>query len=132
MSLPDPTVAIRLFFRILCGDGGRSIARALRGGEIVPQVKEMLLTVSRSRGTLKLVGRVLRALGQASMADFLDGLGFSSGDQYWQSVEAQHDYREAMRIAMEKHEAGPVDVLIGPVCSLPAVPLLHFHNNTSL
>src|SRR5207248_628931 len=69
---------------------------------------------------LAAMGGLLRALGQARLADTLRPFGHRDTWHYWQLVEAQIAYQERFLAALDHDAGGPFDVILSPVCALPA------------
>ncbi len=116
----DTARAFRIAYGILGGDGMNWFREALRGGPAHPTVKTLLALGGRPRWLLEAMSRLLAALGQQSLAQALPLLAHTSVFQHWQLVEEQADYRRGFSQAMDAAAGGPLDVILGPVCALPA------------
>ncbi len=116
----DTTRALRLFYRLLGSDGLRALREALRGGPAHPSVKTMLAIAGKPRGLLNAGSRLLDALGQKTLARMLPLFAHADVYDYWQLVAEQMDYRARFAEAMDRADGGPLDLILGPVCALPA------------
>jgi fatty acid amide hydrolase len=119
-SLPDPAHLLHLIFALFSADGGAHFKSLLGGGGVNPALKPLLMLSGRSRTTLRLLGSLLRAAGQPSLAAMTQHFGYTSAREYWQLVEALEDYRERFAAAMNDAADGPLDLILGPACALPA------------
>jgi fatty acid amide hydrolase len=72
----------------------------------------------RKIGFLKLL---LGLIGQPSTRAFIDNYGYRDTAHYWKLVEAQLDYRQRFREALDKTDARSLDLLICPAFALPAL-----------
>ena len=118
---PDPDLSLALFYRILAADGARAAIAFLGDDRRDPRVDDLLSIASKSRPTVELIVRALRALGQKGTTDLADMHGFHSAADYWQAVSGQQAYRQQFRAALDDAEGGPLDALIAPACALPAL-----------
>lgn len=64
-----------------------------------------------------LVSGMLKASGQKTMGSFLQHLGHTHTDQYWQLIEAQMDYQQRFAQALDRDG---IDIILCPACPLPA------------
>ena len=116
-GIPD---AYALAFALLAADGGDGMRATLRGGATHPTIQSLLLLTGRSRPTLKAMAALLRALGQPTLAEFAGFFGRRSTADYWAACERQIELRRQFVAAMDGCAEGPVDVVLGPACALPA------------
>jgi len=119
-TLPDPAEVRALFFAMLSADGGAGFKRLLRHDKRDIRVMQLLFSAGRSRPTRALLAALVRALGQRHLAALLDSIGGRSVDALWQLCERQVDYRERFAQAMDRSDAGRLDLLIGPPVATPA------------
>jgi fatty acid amide hydrolase len=113
-KIPDPAEARAMFFAMLGADGGAGFKRLLRRDKKDVRVMQLIFTGGRSRPTRALLAALARGLGQRHLAGVIDSLGELSVDALWQLCERQIDYRERFARAMDRCDAGPLDLLIGP------------------
>jgi fatty acid amide hydrolase len=118
---PEPDLSLALFYRILAADGARGAAAFLGDDARDPRVADLLSIASKSRPTVELIVRALRALGQKGTADLADMHGFHTAADYWQAVAGQQAYQSRFQAALDASEGGPLDALIAPACALPAL-----------
>ena len=119
-QLPQPEVAIDLFFGLLSGDRGRGLAALVRGEKVDPNIAPLLMMVQRSRPALAAIGALLRAAGQSQTADKLRAFGYGDTHHHWQLAAAQIDYRTRFLDALDRADGGPFDLVLCPPCALPA------------
>ena len=119
-SPPDVNHAADLFFSIMSADGGQGLKQALGRGKRDPRIAPLLLFAQRSRLTLSALGGLLRLLGQQGLAGSIRNFGYHDTLHYWQLVEAQMEYQRRFLEALDHDEGGPFDVILCPVCALPA------------
>lgn len=117
---PEVPLALQLFLSIFSADGGAGLKQMLGRDKRTPQMRTLLMAVSRSRPTLALMRQMLRLAGQEGMATGLKAFGRHDTHHYWQLVEAQLDYQERFAAALNGSRSDPIDVLIGPPSALPA------------
>src|SRR5947209_7235541 len=118
--LPEPEQVLHLAYALFSADGGAHFKSLLAGGPIDPALKPLLMLAGRSRMTLRLMGSLMRAIGQPTLAGLTAHFGHTSAHDYWQLVEALDDYRERFAGAMNDAPGGPIDLILGPACALPA------------
>jgi hypothetical protein len=87
-----------------------------------PSVKALLGLAGRSPATLALLRGLLRALGQRSLAEITHHFGHTHTSAYWRLTEELMSYRRRFAAAMEAADGGPIDLILGPACALPAFP----------
>lgn len=117
---PDVSHATDLFFGILSADGARGYNQALGRGKKDPRVATLMFMAARSRPTLAALGGLLKLLGQPGMAGSIRNFGHHDTHHYWQLVEAQMEYQHRFLDALDHSDGGPFDVILCPVCPLPA------------
>ena len=116
----DTARAFRVAYGLLGGDGLRCLREALRGGPAHPSVKTMLAIAGKPRGLLNAGAGLLRALGQKSLANMLPLFAHVDVYEFFQLIAEQMDYRARFAAAMDCANGGPLDLILGPVCALPA------------
>lgn len=116
----DVPTAFRLFYRILGGDGFRWFRQNLKGHPVHPSLKPMMALGGRPAFMLRGLGAVLGAIGQGHLSRFLPNVAGMDVHGYWRLVEELREYRERFALAMEQAEGGQLDLVLGPVCALPA------------
>jgi fatty acid amide hydrolase len=116
----DTARAFRVAYGLLGGDELRCFREALRGGPAHPSVKTMLSIAGKPRGLLNVGAKLLNAVGQKTLARMLPLFAHADVYDYWQLVVEQMDYRVRFAEAMDRADGGPLDVILGPVCALPA------------
>ena len=95
------------------------MSRITRGGKRDGRVKLVLNLARMPRPLLAAFSRFLALTGQRSLASAVLLFGHGTADQYWQTVEAIHDYRSAFLAALA--EDGPFDAVLFPAYAVPAV-----------
>ena len=115
----DTARAFRLAYGLLGGDGLKWF-RTLRGGPVHPSVKTMLAIGGKPRGLLNVVSGVLNAVGQKTLAQVIPLFARSDVYDHWKLVAEQMEYRARFAEAMDRADGGPLDLIVGPVCALPA------------
>jgi Asp-tRNA(Asn)/Glu-tRNA(Gln) amidotransferase A subunit family amidase len=116
----DISRAFRLFYRILGGDGYRWFRQNLKGHPVHPSLKPMLALGGRPQFMLRALGAMMGALGQGHLSRFLPIIAGMDVHDYWGLVEELREYREQFALAMDNADGGPLDLVLGPVCALPA------------
>jgi fatty acid amide hydrolase len=119
-SMAEAETVLDLVFGIYSADGGRYLQAALNGSKADPRIAQIMRLAGRSRTTLAAMGALLRLLGQTGMAGGIRAFGHRDTAHYWQLVEAQHAYRERFLAALDTADGGPFDLILSPVCPLPA------------
>jgi fatty acid amide hydrolase len=77
-----------------------------------------MLTVAGMPGPVRAAAiRLLEAMGQPTMADFLKHFGHTHVAEYWDLVEAQMDYQRRFANVLDRDG---IDVILCPPCALPA------------
>lgn len=114
---PRVPEAYRIFGGLMTADGGAHLRRLVAGQPLSPQLRQLLLG-ARIPGWLRpgLIA-LLEALGQRGTAENLRVFGDGSADRYFNLVEQQRAYHAEFSAALD---AGRFDVILAPVCSLPA------------
>jgi fatty acid amide hydrolase len=118
---PDGADAFALYGGLVTADGCAGLRRALGGGKRTPQVSQLLAVASLPAVLLPALRGLLRAVGQPSLARNLEAFGAPTADRYWKLVEAQAAYRTRVAESLDHTDIGPVDVILAPVCALPAL-----------
>jgi fatty acid amide hydrolase len=119
-TVPDPQEAQAIFFGSLTGDGGAGLKRLLRGNRKDPRVFQLIASLGLPGPLRRLVGGLAGAAGQRHLCALLAAAGERSADALWQLAESQIDYRLRFARAMDKSDAGPLDLLISPPAATPA------------
>ncbi|MBX7169021.1 MAG: amidase [Pirellulales bacterium] len=117
-SPPDFAEALSIYFKLMSADGGADARRLLGSSRRDKRVAKLLM-MARLPGPLRrTLGAMLRAAGQEQIGGLLGQIGGISADAYWQQTSARARYLERFQAAML---AQSIDVLLGPVCALPAL-----------
>lgn len=117
---PDGNEALDLVIGIFGGDRVRGIKALTKGGKAAPQIAQLAAVAGMPRAMIVAVQRLLRSLGQPSMARGLNVFGYGDTAHYWGLVEAQLAYQERFMAALDRDAGGPFDVILSPGSSLPA------------
>ena len=117
---PEVRDAVRIAFGILSADGGAHFRDVLKGGPRHPTVSTLLMVAGRSRPALRILGALLGATGQATLGEFVSYFGYTRTADFWRLCDELDDYRHRFAQAMNRHEAGQLDVLLTPAFALPA------------
>jgi fatty acid amide hydrolase len=112
---------IEYFFACLGGDGGKGMKRMARGQPVDPRIRILFMAASTPRILLPMVAALLRAFGQRRLADRTHLFSHRDTDHYWQAVEAQMDYQQSFRAALDQAEGGPLDLVLFPPYAVPAL-----------
>ena len=118
---PDVSHAADLFFGILSADGARGFKQAFGRDKRDPRLATLEFMAGRSRPTLAALGGLLKLLGQPGMTASIRNFGHHDTHHYWQLVEAQMEYQRRFLDALDSSDGGPFDVILCPVCPLPAL-----------
>jgi fatty acid amide hydrolase len=113
--------AIDLLFASLSADRTQTFKRLLHGNRVDRRVRPLLLTAAMPLWLRGIAGATLDVLGQRRLAANLRRFATGSVDEYWRTIEAIADFRQALLRAFEKAEGGPIDVVLCPAYALPAV-----------
>lgn len=116
----DAARAFRIAHRLIGADGLRCFREALRGGPAHPSVKTMMAIAGKPRGLLNVGAQLLNAFGQKTLAQMVPLFAHADVYDYWQLVAEQMDFRSRFAEAMDRADGGPIDLILGPVCALPA------------
>jgi fatty acid amide hydrolase len=117
---PELATASDLFFACMSADRGRAFRRMLRGSQIDPRIRSLLLT-GRMPMWLRGIMRVaLGAFGQRHNATLLRRFAAGSADDYWRTVEAMMNWRRAFLRSLDAAEGGPIDLILCPAYAVPA------------
>lgn len=120
-SPPNASAAQDIFFGVLAADGGRNIRQFMGRDKRDPRIAILELLARRSRPTLGMLEGTLKLLGQRGLSASLHNFGYKDTFHYWKLVEAQMEYQQRFREALDLADGGAIDVLLCPPCSLPAV-----------
>jgi fatty acid amide hydrolase len=116
----QPAEALHLFFALMGGDRLQSLKDTLHGEAAHPSLKPLLFLSGRSPRTLALLRAVLGAAGQATLAQATRMFDHYTVKDYFRAVEQALDFRREHLRALDTVEGGPLDLILGPVCALPA------------
>lgn len=117
---PEVREAYKIFAGIMTGDGGAHMKRITAGGPRTPQLKQLLIGASMPVGMARALRKLMRALGQNTLADGLDSFGPPTAERYWQLVVRQSAYQKLFAERLDHAEGGRIDLLLAPAASLPA------------
>jgi fatty acid amide hydrolase len=117
---PSLSEAYHLSMGILSADRGAGMRRMLGRGARDPRIAALVTIAARSRPTVAALGGLLRMLGQHGMADGIKAFGHGDTWHYWQLVEAQLNYQQRFKAALDEADGGPFDLIVCPASSLPA------------
>jgi fatty acid amide hydrolase len=120
---PGIAEAFHLFYAIFSADGAELLKETIGRDPIHRSLKPILMLGGRSPRTLAVLVRLLRLIGQPSLAAVTSNFGHTSAADYWRLTEQLLDYRLRFARAMRDAEGGPLDLILGPACALP--PFLH-------
>ena len=110
--------AIRIFYGLLSGDGGRSAKRALGSNPRTRQIKGLMQVVDVPNAVRAGVAAALEAAGHPRLAFIMRSVRPISADQYWLLVEERNQYQREFIAALD---AGGFDAVICPPHALPAL-----------
>ncbi|HEV2957868.1 MAG TPA: amidase family protein [Xanthobacteraceae bacterium] len=117
---PDLGRASDLFFACLSADRGRAFMRMVRGNQIDPRIRSLLLTAKMPAWLRAIMSFALGALGQRHSATLLRRFASGSADDYWRTVEAMMNWRRAFVRSLDAAEGGPIDLILCPAYAVPA------------
>lgn len=120
-SPPDVREAVDLFFGILSADGAKSFRQTLGSAKRDPRIADIIGAAGSSRRKIGLLVFLLGLLGQPGTQALIKNYGYKDTWHYWQLVEAQMDYRQRFREALNRASGGPLDLIICPAFALPAL-----------
>jgi fatty acid amide hydrolase len=115
--------AFHLLYGIFSAGGAAPLKETVGRDPIHPALKPIFMLAGRGAGTLSFLGRLLRLLGQPSLAAVTSHFGHTATADYWRLTEQLLDYRDRFARAMQAADGGPLDLILGPVCALP--PFVH-------
>jgi len=121
---PAPAQAMGLWLGTITADKGKGMKQLLRGEKADPRIGSLLKLASLPRFVQGLVAKLAGALGQKTLAATALSLGDGTAHGYWRTVEAQVDYQDEWRRALDRDG---IDVVLYPAYGVPAV--LHGANN---
>jgi fatty acid amide hydrolase len=119
-SPPDAARALDLFLGILSADGGRCAKRSLGGDKRDRRIAVLEKISSMPKPLVSAVALALKLSGRRRMSALMKNFGYRDADHFFQLVEAQMDYQERFRAALDSDPAGPFDLVLCPACALPA------------
>lgn len=117
---PSLSDAYQLSMGLLSADRGAGMRRILGRGTRDPRIASLMMIAGRSRPMIGALGGLLRMLGQQGLADGIKAFGHGDTWHYWQLVEAQLEYQQRFKAALDEAEGGPFDLILCPASSLPA------------
>jgi fatty acid amide hydrolase len=117
-AVPD---AYDLFYRIMTADGGTHIRKLIGKQAADPRVAQLAQLTGLSRPLVGLVTGLLSLAGQHKTAAIGRNFGYRDTTNYWERVEAQHNYRERFAQALNQADGGPFDLILAPAFALPAL-----------
>ncbi|MEO5669378.1 MAG: amidase family protein [Ramlibacter sp.] len=118
---PGARQGMDLLYGIFGGDGLALLKARMGSGRRMPQINQLMGAAGLPRGVVQAARALLRAVGQRSLAEGLEGFGFRDTAHYWELVEAQHDFKLAFKSALDNASGGPFDAILCPPCALPAL-----------
>jgi fatty acid amide hydrolase len=121
---PAPARAMGLWLGAVTADKGNAMRQLLRGEKADPRIGSLLKLAALPRFVQALVAKLTGALGQKTLAATALSLGDGTAHGYWRTVEAQVDYQDEWRRALDRDA---IDVVLYPAYGVPAV--LHGANN---
>ena len=117
---PRLSEASDLFFACLSADRGRAFMRLLRGNQIDPRIRSLLVTAKLPGWLRAIAGAALASFGQHHSARLLRRFACGSADEYWRTVERMTDWRRDFLRSLEAAEGGPIDLILCPAYAVPA------------
>ncbi|MBC5809405.1 MAG: amidase [Candidatus Eremiobacteraeota bacterium] len=117
---PYPDHAEELFYGILSADGVAGARAVLGRTRRDRRVADLMKYASKDRAGIARTIGFLKLLGQHRLARVANTYGFQDTSHYWQLVAEQAEYRRRFAEALDRAASGPIDVLLGPACALPA------------
>jgi fatty acid amide hydrolase len=120
-SPPDVPEAVKMVMGLFAADGAKALKRTLGGDPRDRRIKAIEQGASAPPALLPIIRAVMRAGGRRKLADLLEAYGHPQTDHYFQLVEAQLEYQQRFREALDTAEGGPFDVILSPACALPAL-----------
>jgi fatty acid amide hydrolase len=121
-SPPYPDHAEDLFYGILSADGGAGAIALLGRDKRDKRIAELLGIASKPRRSIERTMAFLKFTGQRNLARLIDNYGRTGTAHYWRLTAALDEYRKHFLETLDLAEGGPIDVLLGPACALPALP----------
>jgi fatty acid amide hydrolase len=121
---PMPAMSMGIWLAAVTADRGKAMKRLLRGEKVDPRVGALLKLAGLPRLLRSLIGKITGALGHKTLAATAQSLGDGTAGGYWRTVQAQVDYQEEWRRALDRDG---IDVVLYPAYGVPAV--LHGANN---
>lgn len=119
---PDASHGMDLLYSIFTADAGQLMGKMLGKDKRAPQVAQLLQIAGLPRWLVQAAMGLLNAVGQRGLAGGMRMFGYRDTAHYWDLVEAQQDYQAKFQAALDHDKGGPFDVILAPVCSLPAFP----------
>ena len=117
---PALSQASDLFFACMSADRGRGFMRLLRGNQVDPRIRSLLLIGKLPTGLRGVVSFALAAVGQRHSARLLRRFASGSADEYWRTVEAMMNWRGDFVRSLDAADGGPIDLIICPAYAVPA------------
>jgi fatty acid amide hydrolase len=110
-----------LTFELWTADKGHALRAALRGGPVDESLKTVIALVKLPLAMQALMGKVLAAVGQPSMARLMGHLGRDTVHDHWPRVQALMNLRRDCKRMLDDAAGRPIDLLLAPPCALPAM-----------
>lgn len=114
---PDLPEAFHLFFALVSADGGAGFKRFWGKGQRDPRSNTIATIGSLPAPARIIASKLLYLAGQPTLASFMTHFGNTRTDQFWQLVEAQIDYQQRFKRALDRDQ---IDVILSPACPLPS------------
>jgi len=118
---PALSEASDLFFSCMSADRGRAFIRLLRGNQVDPRIRSLMLTAKMPAGLRGIIGLLLAAVGQRHSATLLRRFASGSADEYWRTVEAMMNWRRDFLRSLDAAQGGAIDLILCPAYAVPAV-----------
>jgi len=115
---PDTAETVRIFLGSVSAGSGDDFKQLLGDEKPIPQMKEMLRSLSTPPWVLRFLPRIMRARGQNFAAHMIECTGTRSAEAYWEIVEARTVYRAQFVRSLEE---GGFDAILCPPFALPAI-----------
>ena len=116
--LTDMQNMVDLYYGVLAADGGKDLRRLLKGSEVDPAVKELLMLGHIPRWSRWLLKGLLSCLGQGHQASLMQTAKPLSADEYWQISHRVNLMRAKWDKWMIKNQ---FDVILCPPFGVPAI-----------
>jgi len=119
---PPPLArAVDLLFAALSADRTQTFRRMLRGNPVERRVRPLLLAAGMPPWLRGIAASLAGGFGQRRLARNLRRFASGSVDDYWHTIEAVAEFRNALLRSLEAADGGPIDVIVCPAYAVPAV-----------